>query len=230
MNTFIISYKLRNVQLDIYKKITELNDKINEIKEDNESFKNAQSIIEFYNTLTTENMDSFVTVRSENTKNHAKKYTNGIIIGNIGNNYYVLTDYDAIIQNNMSVTIMDSYTQTYVSTSLYAYDTTTGVGVIKFTKGYVTSHVSSIETGNYTDTFALLDSMEQLNKATIYTNIKSSTMTYNDTTYTCYSLDDTNVNNGSVLINKENKLMAIYSSTLDTFISSELIKEIIDFI
>ena len=31
MNTFIISYKLRNVQLYLYKKITELNDKIKEL-------------------------------------------------------------------------------------------------------------------------------------------------------------------------------------------------------
>ena len=31
MNTFIISYKMRNVQLDLYKKITELNDKIKEL-------------------------------------------------------------------------------------------------------------------------------------------------------------------------------------------------------
>ena len=41
------------------------------------------SMIDFYNKVTTENMNSFVLVESKGIYNQNKKYSNGVIIGSL---------------------------------------------------------------------------------------------------------------------------------------------------
>jgi hypothetical protein len=109
-------------------------------------------------------------------------------------------------------------------------DEETGLAVIRFSTLGISTNITNINVGNSSDIVALLDSIEQLNKVTLLNNLKSSTITYNDTTYSCYELENTNINNGSVFINMENELMGIYSSKLDAIIGKDLLKEMIDFI
>lgn len=214
---------------EMTEKNNELNEDIKELKTDNENLNETKSIIDFYNTLTTENMNSLVLVESKNRFTLTRKYSNGVIIGNSGYNYYVLTDYNALTQSNVSYTVMDSYAISY-SANLYSSDENTGLAILVFSIKNITSYATSIEVGELSDTYAYLDSMHQLNKTVILDNIKSSTVEYNNTTYTTYNIDNMSVSNGSILVNIDNKLMAIYSSKLNAFVGQDLIKEIVDFI
>lgn len=216
---------------DWVSKNNDLQTNIEGLYEDNQKLSNAKRIIDFYNKVTTENMNSFVLVESKGIYNQNKKYSNGVIIGSNGQHKYVLTDYHSIKQDNEKITIMDSYADSYsvnLNNGFYMLDEETGLAVIRFST--LSSKVNTIGIGGKSDIVALLDGINQLNKVTLLNNLKSSTITYNDATYNSYNLENANLNNGSIFINMDNKLMGIYSSKLDAILSGDLLKEMIDFI
>jgi len=215
---------------EMLEKNNELITKIEELEDTKDDLENSKKILEFYNELSNKNMNSLVLVESKHRFSDAKKYSNGVIIANVGINFYVLVDYYSIKQDYMNLTIMDSYVNSYVAQE-YLVNEEVGLAILSFSISDSSSEVNSISLGEYSDIYAYIDSMEQkqLNKVMILDNIKSSNVIYNNTTYESYIIEDMNINNGSLLVNIENKLMGIYSSKLESFVNSSLIREIVDF-
>lgn len=213
---------------DLIQKNAELEQNIEGLKSSNEDLSKAQKIIDFYNKLTTDTMNSFVLVESKTIIGTNKKYSNGIVIGNVYNTYYALVDYSSIYIENGLYTVMDSYANSYNVNDVYLSDESTGIAILRFNSN--SSYIKSVEVGNVSEVYAYLDSMDQLNKVTVLDNIKSSTINYNSTTYNSYYLEGVSLNNGSIFINEENKLMGIYSSKLRVIITKEILVNIIDFI
>jgi len=215
---------------EMLEKNNELITKIEELEDTKDDLENSKKILEFYNELSNKNMNSLVLVESKHRFSDAKKYSNGVIIANVGINFYVLVDYYSIKQDYMNLTIMDSYVNSYVAQE-YLVNEEVGLAILSFSISDSSSKVNSISLGEYSDIYAYIDSMEQkqLNKVMILDNIKSSNVIYNNTTYESYIIEDMNINNGSLLVNIENKLMGIYSSKLESFVNSSLIREIVDF-
>jgi hypothetical protein len=141
---------------------------------------------------------------------------------------YVLVDYNAIYQVGGKYTVMDSHLNSYSVSGVYTSDSETGLAVLVYTTS--NNKTRSVKVGEYSEISVYLDSMNQLNKATIVDNIKTSTITYNNTSYVSYYLEDVSFNNGTVFINNKNEVMGIYSSKMNTVITSDLIKLIVDFI
>ena len=158
---------------DMLDKNYELLAKINELEKQNEEFTKAQSIIEFYNKVSNESMNSFVLVESKNKFTSATKYSNGVIIGNAGLQFYVLVDYNAIEQKNMNITVMDSYADSHAVTRCVVNEAS-GLALLTFSLTINSSQISAISLGEHTDIVAYLDSMEQkqLNRVVILENIK----------------------------------------------------------
>ena len=213
---------------ELIEKNVELLDKIEGIKEESSDLYEAMNIIKFYNILTTETMNAFVLVEGKNFMGSNKKYSNGIIIGSNGQDMYVLTDYSAIYMDLGRYTVMDSYANSFLVSDVYVSDSATGLAVLKYSTS--NSLTTSVKVGDTSSVFAHLDSMEQLNKATILENIKSSTIEYNSTTYTTHYLENTTLNNGAIFINNSNEVMGIYASKVNAIITKDLLKVIIDFI
>jgi len=215
---------------EMLEKNNELITKIEELEDTKDDLENSKKILEFYNELSNKNMNSLVLVESKHRFSDAKKYSNGVIIANVGINFYVLVDYYSIKQDYMNLTIMDSYVNSYVAQE-YLVNEEVGLAILSFSISDSSSKVNSISLGEYSDIYAYIDSMEQkqLNKVMILDNIKNNNVIYNNTTYESYIIEDMNINNGSLLVNIENKLMGIYSSKLESFVNSSLIREIVDF-
>ena len=213
---------------ELIQKTIDLVEKIDDTKENNDDLDESMKIIKFYNELTTNTMNAFVMVESKTIVGTNKKYSNGIIIGSSSQNMYVLVDYNAIYQVGGRYTVMDSYLNSYSVSSVYTSDSETGLAVLVYTTS--NNKTRSVKVGEYSEISAYLDSMNQLNKATIVDNIKTSTITYNNTSYVSYYLENVSFNNGTVFINNKNEVMGIYSSKMNTVITSDLIKLIVDFI
>ena len=215
---------------DMLKKNSELLTKIEDLEAMKDDLNNSKKIIEFYNELSNNNMNSLVLVESKNRITQAKKYSNGVIVANVGVYFYILVDYYSLKQDYMNLTIMDSYVNSYNGHE-YLINEETGLALLYFTISDSSSKVNVTSLGEYSEIFAYLDSMEQkqLNKVMVLDNIKSSTVVYNNTTYDSYIIENMNINNGGLLINIDNKLMGIYSSKLNVFVNSSLISEIVDF-
>ena len=215
---------------DMLKKNSELLTKIEDLEAMKDDLNNSKKIIEFYNELSNSNMNSLVLVESKNRITQAKKYSNGVIVANVGVYFYVLVDYYSLKQDYMNLTIMDSYVNSYNGYE-YLINEETGLALLYFTISDSSSKVNVTSLGEYSEIFAYLDSMEQkqLNKVMVLNNIKSSTVVYNNTTYDSYIIENMNINNGGLLVNIDNKLMGIYSSKLNVFVNSSLISEIVDF-
>ena len=206
-------------------KVNLLEKEVKELKEENEELDKARDIIDFYNELTTETLDSTVVIRSSYYGSN-KKYSNGIIIGSSGFDAYILADYNAIKQtSSASYVLIDSYANEY-SAYLYEVDITTGLAIFTCNWDY---YGSVIGLGEYSEVVAKVDNVSWIHKTTIESNIKSSTMTYFDTTYKSYCLNDMNLNGGTIFINDQNKIIGMYSSKLNVIVSEKVLELIINF-
>jgi hypothetical protein len=136
------------------------------------------------------------------------------------------TDYNAIKQtSSASYVLIDSYANEY-SAYLYEVDITTGLAIFTCNWDY---YGSVIGLGEYSEVVAKVDNVSWIHKTTIESNIKSSTMTYLDTTYKSYYLNDMNLNGGTIFINDQNKIIGMYSSKLNVIVSEKVLELIINF-
>lgn len=209
-------------------KLIEENQKIETEKQGYEGLK---ELFMWYNNITTRNVNSFVLVESKNTFGNTC-YSDGIVIGNIGLDYYILTDYTNLSQSGgVSYRVMDANASVYKGQIMETdkgrvYDSKTGLVIIKVNvNSYTNLVMKSISMGERSETIAHISSIEQINKIQVLDDIKTSTTTYNDTSYEYYKFDE-NIDDGA-LLNLNNELCAFYSSSINGFVSVSLIKEVV---
>ena len=212
--------------IDANKVLFEENNKLNNQVE---IYDGVEEIFDFYNNITTENVDSFVLVESKNVITGNTKYSNGVVVARNGYYHYVLTDYFALTQNGViSYRVMDSKAVVYDVSLANDYDEETGlILLIVVTSGHSNVSMKTISLGDVDNLIGHISSINQFNKVQIYTQIKTSTIMYEDTSYNVYNLENVNSENGSSLINSKNKLCGIYLSKINSFIGIELIKEVV---
>ncbi len=211
-----------------------INNEIERLEKESEKYEGIKDIFEFYNNITTENLSSFVVVESKNNINSKTKYSNGVVLGVNSLKYYILTDYDAIKQNGLvTYRVMDKNANVYeanIATANHSvnYDNYSGLVLLEV-RTSVSSRpaMDSVELGVKSDLSASFSSVSQLNKVQLLENVKTSTVVYQDASYNVYGLENTTLDSGTVLINDSNQVYAMYMSKLDTFISINLIKELI---
>lgn len=209
-------------------KLIEENEKINE---DKEKYYEIDNLFSWYNNITVNNINSFVLVESKSAFGNTL-YSDGVVLGNIGLDYYILADYNKLFQNGLvTYRVMDANASVYKAkivetNSNTSYDNETGLVLLKVNvNSYTNLVMKSIDLGEKSEVIAHVSSVEQINKIEILENIKTSTITYNDTSYEYYSFDET-INNGA-LINSNNQLCGVFSSTINGFMSISLLKEIV---
>lgn len=197
-------------------------------------YENVQEIFDFYNSITVNNIASFVLVESKNTFTSQTRYSNGVVLGSNGLKYYILSDYSALSQSGLvSYRVMDKNANVYkanVASSNFnvVYDDFSGLVLLEVNvSSYSNIVMKSIDLGDKTDLLALFSSVSQMNQVKLLNNIKTSTMSYNDTSYISYNLEESQIDSGSMLINDSNELCGMYMSKLNQFISIELIKELL---
>ena len=79
-----------------------------------EQYDDIEGLFNFYNTITTDNINSFVLVESKNQINSLALYSDGVVVANNGYDYYILTDYNKIFQPGIvEYKIMDSNANVY---------------------------------------------------------------------------------------------------------------------
>lgn len=191
--------------------------------------KEMLKVYDFYNEITLSNINSFVLVESKNLLSSKTLYSNGVIILSSGLRYYVLTDYNALSQTGMvRYKVMGANAIEYNATLANTIDTTTGLALLEVDiSGYTNVNLDTIKMGNITSLMGYFSSIKQINKIQLINEIKTSSITYNDTSYKVYSLDENNLDNGTILINSDNQLTGIYASKFNCFLSMNLIKQVL---
>jgi hypothetical protein len=214
---------------DLIEENNNLLNNINEIKSGYDKYKGLDGLFNWYNTITAESVNSFVIVESRESNNVL--YTDGVVVARSGYSYYILADYSKIRQyGNVSFRVMDSNANVY-SASVFVkngnavYDTNNGLILLKV-DAIVSqkAKMESIALGKMDDLTAIISSEEHINKVHICENIKTSTITYHDTSYDLYNEEESF---SGAMINSSHNLVAFYSSSYNGFISTSLIKETI---
>lgn len=214
-------------------------EELKSIEEDNEElidqrneYKKLQDVFDFYNNVTTNNIMSFVLVESYNKSSNKKYYSDGVVIAQEGMYYYILVDYLKIKQiGNIEYKVIDANAREYVANFVFednmiVYDEFSGFALLEIQVNNLENPIVDIDFGDMSFIFANISSVEHLNKIQVYSEIKTSTIDYNDTSYVLYSLNDSIRNPNGVLVNMDNELVAMYSSQLSAFLEIDLILEI----
>lgn len=192
-----------------------------------EAYLEVEKLFNFYNNITVNNVKSFVLVESYNEINGRTLYSDGVVVARNGYYYYIVTDYASISQSGIvSYKVTDSMAHVYNVNLSDSYDATSGlILLIVDSSDYSNEGMEVIEKGEFDYLSGHISSINQFNKIQVYTQIKTSTIDYNNTSYNIYNLND-NIISGSV-INSSNKLCGFYMSRLNGFIDINLMKQII---
>ena len=206
----------------------QLVEEINAVKENSEKYLKNESLFNFYNNITNNNVNSFVVVESQNRLTNKTVYSNGVIVAKNGFNYYILTDYNCLKQDGLvNYKVRDYRANVYRGEIARVYDGESFMVLLQVNVSGSDSDLRAIQGGAKTDLVAYISSLEQINKVQFTENIKTSTIYYNNTSYKGYSIDNVSVDNGSIMVNSNNELCAIYSSKYNSFIDIELIRTIL---
>lgn len=214
---------------DLINENTKLIEENQKLSEDVIKYKGVEDVFEFYNKITTENVNSFVLVESK--YGLQTKYSNGVVIASNGYYYYVITDYNSIKQSSSLTTyrVMDANATVYNASlpTSNVYDIGSGLILLQVNaSGYTNIAMQSIEFGIVSDIVAYFSSVSQMNKIQLTEQLKTSTITYNDASYNSYYLENITMDSGTLLISENNKLCGIYLSNYNAFTDSDLIKQI----
>lgn len=203
---------------------------IEKVENNSKQYEGLDEIFSWYNKITVESVNSFVLIESKSATRSL--YTDGVIIASSGYNYYVIGDYNQIKQDGrVSFRIMDSNANVYdakiaASNGSIVYDEYSGLALFKVSALMnSTITMKSIKLGELDGLSGHVSSKEHINKIQICENIKTSTINFNDASYTSYLIDDSLLT--GTLINFKNELLGVYSSSLNSFIGKGLIENIL---
>lgn len=200
------------------------------LEEDSKQYEGLSDIFSWYNKITTQSVNSFVLIESKSHGNTL--YTDGVVIASSGYNYYILGDYSKIKQDaTTTYKVMDAHANVYdakiaTSNGNVVYDLNTGLVLFKVSVLRMSKVImETIDIGEMDELSGHISSQEHINKIQICENIKTSTIVDNDTSYVGYTIDDSSLE--GALINSNNQLFGLYSSNLNSFISKDLIENIL---
>ena len=212
---------------ELVKSTTELKEENAALHQELKEYQKIDSLLEFYNKITTSTVNSLVLVESTNKITSNKVYANGLVVANDYYYYYVVTDYTALKQSgNNTYRVLDASATVYSADIANRVDEESGLVLLRVDISRQTSiQMKTSDLGASSNIYANVSSINQINKVHVYSKLKTSTTFYNGTSYVSYTIE--NAQNGSILINNNNEVFGIYLSKLDCFINTTTLKAII---
>ena len=200
----------------------ELQNKIND-------YEDLEYMFDWYNKMTTTNINSLVLVESKKLTGGYTLYSDGVVIANNGYNYYILTDYNKTKQSGyVEYKITDANANVYNGKIWNnIYDEQTGLAIlIVNVSGHNNIAMRTIELGEISSKVGNISNINHINNIQISEKVKTSIIDINNTSYNVYSFEDLISNNGA-MINIDNKLCGLYLYNINGFASMDLIRIIV---